>query len=329
MKKLFVLSFVFLMANVYAGTCTSISRSNYAANSVLTSTSLNAQLNTAYNNQNAYDLGCGTDGTLEQGALNSSADHFGALLNGIMQGCKVTYATAATLNIEDCNAGVNGKLIQTATNTTVAWTALDAGAESASTLYYVYIQTGSTGSTLTPEISATGPSSDGYNSAGDKILARFYNDASSSIEQYSIDQWHTNGFAAQNQGWTAFTPSFTGFGTATNIVCYFRRVGEDLELRLRFTVGTSTAVEARIALPSGLTSSSGIGTLEVAGFGHRDTSNYAREHVMLIEPSVAYVTFGAADGSNVGLAKKNANSVFSSGETYSFIGKIKVIGWNN
>lgn len=52
-----------------AGTCTSISRTNNGANSVLTSTKYNSDLNSAYTAINAFDGGCITDGTLELAAF--------------------------------------------------------------------------------------------------------------------------------------------------------------------------------------------------------------------------------------------------------------------
>lgn len=50
--------------------------------------------------------------------------------------------------------------------------------------------------------------------------------------------------------WTAYTPTFVGFGTATGISFESRQVGEEIEVRGVFTSGTSTAVAASITLPT-------------------------------------------------------------------------------
>ncbi len=53
--------------------------------------------------------------------------------------------------------------------------------------------------------------------------------------------------------WVAYTPTFTGFGTATAIEFWWKRVGDSIQIKGKFTAGTLTSTEARISLPSGLT----------------------------------------------------------------------------
>jgi hypothetical protein len=54
--------------------------------------------------------------------------------------------------------------------------------------------------------------------------------------------------------WTAYTPTFTGFGTATNIAMFHKRDGSMLKVKGSFTVGTVSGVAlASITLPSSLT----------------------------------------------------------------------------
>jgi len=60
--------------NADAGTCTADSRTNVSANSVLTSTKYNGDLNTVYNRLNGnLDGGCITDGTIEGAGLENGA----------------------------------------------------------------------------------------------------------------------------------------------------------------------------------------------------------------------------------------------------------------
>ena len=67
--------------------------------------------------------------------------------------------------------------------------------------------------------------------------------------------------------WQSYTPTFTGFGTASNIEFQWRRIGDSVQVKGKFTAGTPTATEARISLPSGMTSAdtSKIPTLQHAG----------------------------------------------------------------
>jgi hypothetical protein len=66
--------FLFLSFRLEAGTCTADSRTNVSANSVLTSTKYNTDLNTVYNRLNGnLDGGCITDDTVEAGALQTDS----------------------------------------------------------------------------------------------------------------------------------------------------------------------------------------------------------------------------------------------------------------
>ena len=103
--------------DLYAGTCSSISRSNVSANSILTSTTYNGDLNTAYTAINAFDGGCITDGTLEVGALNTT--QFAAVTSGLREGCKVTNTDTNTISVDRCMLAVNGALVKTTSATTV------------------------------------------------------------------------------------------------------------------------------------------------------------------------------------------------------------------
>lgn len=131
-----------------------------------------------------------------------------------------------------------------------------------------------------------------------------------------------------------YTPTFTGFGTVNTESCDAYRVGAELFLRVRFVVGTSTATEARVSLPGGLTSSSIYTTVEQVGMYGRHASGGTTDKggFILIEPSVAYVTFGddgTLDSDSVEvLTKANGNAMSSSGNILSFNARIRISGWN-
>jgi len=192
MKKLYflypILLFfvVFGAKDVLAGTCTSISRTNNSANAVLTSTKYNLDLNTVYTAVNALDGGCVTDGTLEKAAVNTT--DFSVPLNGIKEGCKVTYNNASSIDVDKCRIAVNGNWITTTGLTNVAFGCSGCSAETTNTAYYVYAKTGSTLDLL---ISTTAPDSNGY-SGTSKVLGRFYNDPAGDIATDNIEQFVTN-----------------------------------------------------------------------------------------------------------------------------------------
>jgi hypothetical protein len=130
------------------------------------------------------------------------------------------------------------------------------------------------------------------------------------------------------------TSDFQGFGTVTNIETQCKREGDDLLMRGNFTSGTSTPVEARLNLKlngQALTSfgTSKISSLQLAGYGVLSVSS-SGQTVVLIEPSVSYVTFGIQSGTTAGATKLQGGQVLSSGQTYSFKDvRIPIATWEN
>lgn len=123
---------------------------------------------------------------------------------------------------------------------------------------------------------------------------------------------------------TAYTPTFTGFGTASAVSFRYRQIGSGVEVEGVFTSGTSTATEARISLPTVCASAaSDYSTLEVAGSGAQTTAG--RNMSALIEPSATYFTIGEISGA-AGLTKKNGNAIISSGEKMSFRAFVRCTG---
>lgn len=192
MKIFLTLSFLLFASVSMAGTCTSLSRSNYSANSILTSSALNLDFNTIYGAYNSIDGGCVQDGTLEFAALNAS--DFGSITSGVQQGCALAYSDSNTISVGKCIATVNGFSIKTTVPNTVTWGCSSCSSETTSTQYYLYIKTGSTGTTLNLLISTTAPGVDGYDASSNKVIGRFYNNSSSDIDTFSIESWSSVGF---------------------------------------------------------------------------------------------------------------------------------------
>ena len=243
MKKLILISLLLIAQNAISGTCTSISRTNNAANTVLTSTKYNLDHNTAYNAINAYDAGCISDGTLEDGALNTT--DFAVPLNSLKNGCTVTKSDSNTVSIDKCMLAVNGAWVKTTGAVTATWGCSGCSAEATGTTYYVYALTGSTGSTLTAALKTGAPNGDGYNSAGDRVLARVYNDYNNDLDA-QVSQWIGAGFEknricyakeARNQN--------TSGGTFTSGAWYIR------QLNTISTTGTTSSASCPFATIAG------------------------------------------------------------------------------
>lgn len=171
MRNLILLMFLIFSINLYGGTCSSISRTDFVDGNILSASDLNTQFGTAYSAVNAADGGCITDGTLELGALGTS--EFSPQLKGIRKGCIVKETATSSFEISACLATVNGKNVDKTATTSVTYANLDTGSMATSTTYYIFINSSSTGSTLTPKISATAPDALGYNATNDLLLARF------------------------------------------------------------------------------------------------------------------------------------------------------------
>lgn len=128
------------------------------------------------------------------------------------------------------------------------------------------------------------------------------------------------------QTWTAYTPTPVGFGTASSVSFFYRRTGDGIEIQGGFTAGTVSATEARVPLPTGLTSagSSAIGTLSPAGLCW-DSATGGAFYYTFMEQSVTYVTFGRNGG---GLVKSTGSGSFNTGESIMIRATVPIAGWN-
>jgi hypothetical protein len=138
--------------------------------------------------------------------------------------------------------------------------------------------------------------------------------------------------AQTDYDWTPYTPTFTGLGTPTSVEFAHRRVGDTLEIRGKYTSGTSTATEARISLPAGLTSAdtTKIPSLRMCGRGGRSatSSTFFGGQSVLIEPSVTYMTFGGESSTTSPLTKQNGDTLMGTGNTAHIDARIPIQGWS-
>ena len=130
--------------------------------------------------------------------------------------------------------------------------------------------------------------------------------------------------------WIDYTPTFTGFGTATNVSARYKVNGPNIDVECTWTTGSPTASEARISLPEGYVSSSDLETLEIAGIFGRSASTANNGGFVVKEPSVSYFTFSSSSvfGSttNGGLEKVNGNQMVASGQDFFFTATVPIEG---
>lgn len=187
MKHLiFSIVLVIYLSNAFAGTCTSISRTNYNPNSVLTSSALNADFNQLVSGHNSFDGGCAIDGTIEKSGLNST--DFAVPFNAIKNGCVISRTASDTVSVDRCQMSINGNFVKTDIATNLTWGCPSCSPESSSAYFYVYASGASSGSTLTLFFSTSAPNPDEYNDNGDRALGRIYNGQTSEIS-YAVENY--------------------------------------------------------------------------------------------------------------------------------------------
>lgn len=126
--------------------------------------------------------------------------------------------------------------------------------------------------------------------------------------------------------YTSYTPTTQGFGTLANKEFYWFRDGQYLEIDCKWTNGTTAASEARIGLPSGLTSITLSQGIRQAGNFVILANTTTAKIIPLIESAVTYVTFGNQDGAS-GFTKINGTTGFSSSNAVSFKARVLINGW--
>lgn len=132
--------------------------------------------------------------------------------------------------------------------------------------------------------------------------------------------------------WVSYTPTFTALGTVTGINFQSRKVGDSLQVRGRFTMGTGTASQAQMTLGYGggnanvtidSTKLSNIQLVGMAGY----SPAFGRTMYMLGEPSTNYVTFSAQSAGV--FAQLSGSSLASSSEIISVEFQVPITGWSS
>lgn len=131
----------------------------------------------------------------------------------------------------------------------------------------------------------------------------------------------------------AYTPTFTGFGTATSVSFFSRRVGDCLHIIGKCTTGTATGVEARVTLGFGGTNANvtadatKIASIRNVGSWALSATSATVVKAVLIESGVGYITFGINVTVTAELTK-TTGSTFGNTTDISMEAIIPITGWH-
>ena len=321
-----------------------------AANSWAVSKQTNADLETSIGDWTAYaDAAATTPVDLTGGSPNTTcARTTSSPLNGTGSGL-ITLSSGASRQGEGCALALNiptayrGKLIRVTmpyeTTGTIA---------AGDFVPYAYDVTNS--SLLAPSATISGISG----SSG-QLVTMFQTQTSTAVLRFGLHTARTSTGAATIKfddakvepdftqantpvsDWQSYTPTFTGFGTATNVAMWWRRVGDSVEIKGKFDTGTFTATELRLSLPNSIVSdSTKVPAIRAAGVYFRYPGGSTSSHggPVFVESNVSYITFGNKDvfsSASVSTIAKASGSDFSSGgETWQIDSiTVPISGWSS
>lgn len=129
-----------------------------------------------------------------------------------------------------------------------------------------------------------------------------------------------------------YTPTFTGFGTVSNVSIWSRRVGDCLHIRGRFAAGTPTAVQGQMTLgfngvDGGLTvDATKVTNVHLAGYAIVNAVG-ASPFCTLIVGGDAYITFGVGTAGSASITQENGNSLLAVNGIMSFEAVVPITGW--
>jgi hypothetical protein len=130
--------------------------------------------------------------------------------------------------------------------------------------------------------------------------------------------------------WLNYVPlAFDGFGTVSNVQFYYKRTGECIHIKGRFTAGSTGATTAAIALPFSLSVKNAFITNEYnSGALYRGQASGANIAYGIFEDAQVEINFSARGSSNP-LVRAGGSSILDTGESASVeVGPIPIEGWN-
>jgi hypothetical protein len=143
---------------------------------------------------------------------------------------------------------------------------------------------------------------------------------------YASSEWEDCGLTASD---------FTGFGTVSSIEDLCKRDGDDLIMSVKFTSGTSTAVEAQVNLKDGLTiDSTKIPSVQAVSTWFRGRSTTSSGGAVLATGGDTFLNFShrsilSSDSNQNALAPANGDDTVIATDEMSFVARVPIAGWSN
>lgn len=136
--------------------------------------------------------------------------------------------------------------------------------------------------------------------------------------------------------WAAYTPTLTGFGTASNISFMWRRNGDSIEIKGTFTAGTVAAVTVSMTLPGGLSIDSNKVSLAnttaaagpTCGIWTENTANPQRTNAILATGTSTTLIYAGGPQSSTPLVAVTGSGGFATGQVIAVeITAIPIVGY--
>tara|TARA_Y100000593_G_scaffold55043_1_gene102899 strand:+ start:6795 stop:9299 length:2505 start_codon:yes stop_codon:yes gene_type:complete len=139
--------------------------------------------------------------------------------------------------------------------------------------------------------------------------------------------------------WTEYTPTITGFSTATNIKFFWKRLGDEMKIRGYFTSGTPEGgTDATIQLPSGYAFDTGkLGSSEAWQLGqfhgldgtdfYTGSAQSGLLHYYSGSTNKMYMSNASANDTTIGSHRGN-EIVTNSGESLLVEAQVPIAGWS-
>lgn len=136
--------------------------------------------------------------------------------------------------------------------------------------------------------------------------------------------------------WVSYTPTFTSWGTVSNVSVYSRRVGDSLEVEGRFTAGTTAAATAFMTLGfNGVNGNVTVDGAKLNGFyvvgsgaGQFSSATWFSSFKITTSGGAPSVGFGVESSTTPGYSGSFGTS-FGNNGVYSFYFKVPITGWSS
>jgi hypothetical protein len=129
--------------------------------------------------------------------------------------------------------------------------------------------------------------------------------------------------------WQSYTPTFTGFGTASNVGFLWRRNGDSVDIAGVVQTGTSTAVTPQITLPTGLTVDTTKIMSTIARVGEIKSDAITRNNFMAIVGGAYTTSFTVAADNTPNTVVASASATFGTGTYLKIQATIPITGWSS